>query len=298
MKGDIIMKHSKKVTAFVLSMLILCSTSLLSVSARSGDVLFEDGYGNQISKYNYVGIYVEEEKPVTRIGEKRTNEVFENCDISFIFEHPAYLTMGEDITDNTFYYNTYFQGATDVYVLMFDLDWKAIKVYDRVKDTTSIIPKNQLSMRQFEAGFVTYNYTKWKYTQPQNLTITVKGSITDERLVLRPRTFQFSYNVKLITKEEANKLLNKPTAKPAAPALSVSNKSNGIRVTWNSIRGAIRYIVYYKKSTDKGWSSAVTTNLYYPILNAQRGALYYVQVRPVGATVSQPYSSVKSIVFK
>ncbi len=83
-----------------------------------------------------------------------------------------------------------------------------------------------------------------------------------------------------------------------APTVTLSNKSNGIRVTWNSIRGAIRYIVYYKKSTDKGWSSAVTTNLYYPILNAQRGALYYVQVRPVGATVSQPYSSVKSIVFK
>lgn len=83
-----------------------------------------------------------------------------------------------------------------------------------------------------------------------------------------------------------------------APTVTLSNKSNGIRVTWNSIRGAIRYIVYYKKSTDKGWSSAVTTNLYYPILNAQRGALYYVQVRPVGSKVSQPYSSVKSIVFK
>lgn len=83
-----------------------------------------------------------------------------------------------------------------------------------------------------------------------------------------------------------------------APTVTLSNKSNGIRVTWNSIRGAIRYIVYYKKSTDKGWSSAVTTNLYYPILNAQRGATYYVQVRPVGSKVSQPYSSVKSIVFK
>lgn len=83
-----------------------------------------------------------------------------------------------------------------------------------------------------------------------------------------------------------------------APTVTLSNKSNGIRVSWNSIRGAVRYIVYYKKSTDKNWSSAVTTNLYYPILNAQRGALYYVQVRPVGSTVSQPYSSVKSIVFK
>ena len=83
-----------------------------------------------------------------------------------------------------------------------------------------------------------------------------------------------------------------------APTVTLSNKSNGIRVTWNSIRGAIRYIVYFKKSTDKNWSSAITTNLYYPILNTQRGATYYVQVRPVGATVSQPYSSVKSIVYK
>ena len=83
-----------------------------------------------------------------------------------------------------------------------------------------------------------------------------------------------------------------------APTVTLSNKSNGIRVTWNSIRGAIRYIVYFKKSIDKNWSSAITTNLYYPILNTQRGATYYVQVRPVGATVSQPYSSVKSIVYK
>ena len=83
-----------------------------------------------------------------------------------------------------------------------------------------------------------------------------------------------------------------------APTVTLSNKSNGIRVTWNSIRGAIRYIVYYKKSTDKSWSSAVTTNLYYPILNTTRGATYYVQVRPVGSTVSTPYSSVKSIVYK
>ena len=83
-----------------------------------------------------------------------------------------------------------------------------------------------------------------------------------------------------------------------APTVTLANKSNGIRVTWNSIRGAKKYIVYYKKSTDKNWSSASTTNTYYPILNVQRGATYYVQVRPVGATVSKPYSSVKSIVFK
>lgn len=83
-----------------------------------------------------------------------------------------------------------------------------------------------------------------------------------------------------------------------APTVTLANKSNGIRVTWNSIRGAIRYIVYYKKSTDKNWSSAVTTNLYYPILKTNRGATYYVQVRPVGSTVSTPYSSVKSIVYK
>ena len=83
-----------------------------------------------------------------------------------------------------------------------------------------------------------------------------------------------------------------------APTVTLTNRSNGIRATWNSIRGAIRYIVYYKKSTDKNWSSAVTTNLYYPILNTTRGATYYVQVRPVGSTVSTPYSSVKSIVYK
>ncbi len=83
-----------------------------------------------------------------------------------------------------------------------------------------------------------------------------------------------------------------------APTVTLSNRSNGIRVTWNSIRGAKKYVVYYKKSTDAGWSSVTTTNLYYPLLNVTRGSLYYVQVRPIGSSVNGPYSKVNSIVFK
>lgn len=81
------------------------------------------------------------------------------------------------------------------------------------------------------------------------------------------------------------------------PTVKLSNKSNGIRVEWNSIRGTVKYKVYYKKASDNGWSSAETSNLYYPLLNITPGALYYIQVQPLGNGVSGPYSAVNSLTY-
>ena len=52
----------------------------------------------------------------------------------------------------------------------------------------------------------------------------------------------------------------------AKPALTLSNKSNGIRAEWNKINGATKYIVYYKKNADSKWNSTETANTYYPLL--------------------------------
>ncbi len=80
------------------------------------------------------------------------------------------------------------------------------------------------------------------------------------------------------------------------PNVSLSNKSNGIRVDWNKINGAKKYVVYFRKASVSTWSSIETTNNYYPYLNVQSGTLYCFQVRPIGA-VNGPYSRVKSLTF-
>ncbi len=83
----------------------------------------------------------------------------------------------------------------------------------------------------------------------------------------------------------------------AMPDVSLSNKSNGIRAEWNSIRGAVKYIVYYRRAQDSNWSYAETRNTYYPLLNVSSGTMYCVQVRPIGSSVNGPYSNVKSMTF-
>lgn len=81
-----------------------------------------------------------------------------------------------------------------------------------------------------------------------------------------------------------------------APTVKLAKYSGGFKATWNSIRGTVKYVVYYKKSTDSGWSSTETKNLYCNFSSAKKGATYYVQIRPVGNGVYGPYSKVNSIV--
>ncbi len=83
----------------------------------------------------------------------------------------------------------------------------------------------------------------------------------------------------------------------STPTVSLSNKSNGIRVEWNPIKGAVRYIVYFRAVSDKSWSNVKTTNTYYPFLNAKEGVEYAFQVKAVGSSVNGPYSKVHYIVY-
>ena len=83
----------------------------------------------------------------------------------------------------------------------------------------------------------------------------------------------------------------------SAPTVSLANKSNGIRAQWNAVNGATSYAVYFKSAEDAAWSTASTTNTYYPILNVKSGTLYFVQVRPVAGKISGVYSKVKSMTF-
>ena len=83
----------------------------------------------------------------------------------------------------------------------------------------------------------------------------------------------------------------------AQASVSLANKSNGIRAAWGAVKGAQRYAVYYKAVEDPKWTTASTTNTYYPILNVKPGSLYYVQVRPVAGNISGTYSKLKAMTF-
>jgi hypothetical protein len=88
---------------------------------------------------------------------------------------------------------------------------------------------------------------------------------------------------------------SKSVATLAAPTVTLSNQGKAVVAKWNSIRGAVKYNVYFKSESASKWSMATTTNTTIPITGVVNGTIYFVQVRPVGSTVSGPYSAVKNI---
>ena len=81
------------------------------------------------------------------------------------------------------------------------------------------------------------------------------------------------------------------------PVVKLSNKSNGVRVEWGAVKDATAYIVYFKKASSNTWSSAVTTNLYYPCTGTQSGTAYNFQVRAIFYGSGGAYSDVKTITY-
>lgn len=82
------------------------------------------------------------------------------------------------------------------------------------------------------------------------------------------------------------------------PVLTLSNKSNGIRAEWKAVAGATSYKVYYRLATDSQWSSAETTNLYYPLLGIKPGFAYCLQIQVLGKNGAKgPYSTVQRLVY-
>ena len=86
--------------------------------------------------------------------------------------------------------------------------------------------------------------------------------------------------------------------KLAAPAVSLSNKSNGIRAEWKAINGAAKYKVFYRPNDAAAWSSAETANTYFPYLNTESGQKYAVQVQAISAGGNPGnFSAVKRLTF-
>ena len=88
---------------------------------------------------------------------------------------------------------------------------------------------------------------------------------------------------------------SKSVATLVAPTVTLSNQGKAVVAKWNSIRGAVKYNVYFKTASAKNWNSVTTTGTSLNITGVVSGTTYYVQVRPIGSTVSGPYSAVKNI---
>ena len=88
-----------------------------------------------------------------------------------------------------------------------------------------------------------------------------------------------------------------PSVNNTKPALTLSNKSNGIRVEWGAISGATSYVVYYKEVGYPDWSSVTTKNNYYPFLDAYVGESYFFQVLPMFGNTKGTFSSVYQLQF-
>lgn len=81
------------------------------------------------------------------------------------------------------------------------------------------------------------------------------------------------------------------------PTVTLYSQSNAVLAKWNSIRGALKYVVYFKTAAATKWNQAFVTGLSIPITGVKKGTKYFVQVRPVGKYEYGPYSTAKSIVF-
>ena len=62
------------------------------------------------------------------------------------------------------------------------------------------------------------------------------------------------------------------------PSITLSNASNGIKVSWDAVKNTARYFVYCKKPSDTSWTRVVTNNLSHTFTGLEPGQIYYFQL--------------------
>ena len=82
------------------------------------------------------------------------------------------------------------------------------------------------------------------------------------------------------------------------PAITLSNASNGIKVSWDAVKNTARYFVYCKKPSDTSWTRVVTNNLSYTFTGLEAGQLYYFQLYSDSISGKDgKFSKAKSLVY-
>lgn len=94
-----------------------------------------------------------------------------------------------------------------------------------------------------------------------------------------------------------------PSAKLAAPTVTISKASNGIKVSWNKVTGSPRYMVYYKENGGSWKRIGTTASTTYTrkAANLKNGATYQFTVRCCAndkKTLLGPYKASNSIIYQ
>ena len=77
----------------------------------------------------------------------------------------------------------------------------------------------------------------------------------------------------------------------------ISSNKTGIYTTWKGVTGADKYVVYYRKSGDSGWTTHETANLTYTLKNLTSGSIYQIKVAAMKEGGIGPFSDTQSVVF-
>lgn len=142
-----------------------------------------------------------------------------------------------------------------------------------------------------------WNY-KYKLNGSGSFTnVTYSQYMTKLNSIFSLNNYQNFTRSNSLTYSQAISAVLEYVSKPGSPALTLSNKSNGIRAEWNAVPNASKYIVYYRKANVSSWSSTQTTNTYYPLLGIKPGDTYAVQVQSVNGSVKGSYSAVKTLKY-
>jgi fibronectin type 3 domain-containing protein len=85
------------------------------------------------------------------------------------------------------------------------------------------------------------------------------------------------------------------------PTVTLSNASNGVKVSWTKSAGASGYYVYRKATGDKSWTKIATIKskltLSYTDTKASPGTTYYYTVKAYSGTVYSSYETNKTIKY-
>ncbi len=140
---------------------------------------------------------------------------------------------------------------------------------------------------------------KWKAV----VKSTAKTTHTFKNLAAGAR---YTFAVRPYTKTSFGVVWGKYTthdtaSKPAAPTVKISAAETDVSLSWNSVKGATGYRIYYKTNKNADWKIAVkaTSKTAYAFKNLVKNKTYFFAVRPYiktsSAVIWGTYTSVSAV---
>ncbi len=163
--------------------------------------------------------------------------------------------------------------------------------YSRVKSLT-FIPRAEIKSLNYNTG----NRLVWDAVEGANRYMIARKTSVDSTYTYYT-TEQTSFTEMSIAPDITY------TYQVRAAYATEHNKYNGIRGKWTAVSGASHYIVYFRRASETQWSSDITYNNYYPLLDTvylfmdlTPGVNYSFQLRALNG-LSNPFSAVSKITY-